>query len=106
MEAQGERLLQDLVTQEKNLVAKVEDARKQASEIVSDAQEEARRILEEARGKAEALAKQEADRGAKEADAAREDIVHSARETVGRLEAQARAGKEDAVALVMERVLP
>ena len=106
MEAQGERLLQDLVTQEKNLVAKVEDARKQASEIVSDAQEEARGILEEARGKAETLAKQEADRGAKEADSAREDIVHSARETAGRLEAQARAGKDDAVALVMERVLP
>src|SRR5690606_13821232 len=57
LEAQGERLLQDLVKQEKSLVLKVEEAKAKAKLTIEQAQAEAARVLEEARAKADATAK-------------------------------------------------
>lgn len=106
MEAQGERLLQDLVNQEKSLVGKVEAARAEAETIIEAARAEAGKTLEEARRKADELAAREAQGGAKEADAAREELVRSARDAASALEARARAHVGRAVDLVMEKVLP
>jgi len=106
LEPQGERLLQDLVSQEKDLAAKVEEARGRAEATIVEAETEARRILEQARAKVDELVAQRAESAAKEAEAARDEIVRAARETAARLEAEARAAKDDAVSLVMERVLP
>ncbi len=106
MDAQGERLLQDLVNQEKSLVAQVKDARSKAAGIIEAAEKERDKILQEARSTAEASATREAEAAAKEAEAAREAIVQVARDSAAALVVRAQAGKDRAVALVMEKVLP
>lgn len=106
MEAQGERLLQELLSKEKSLVGKVEDAKAKAKVLVEQAQEESTKILESARAKADELAKQEAEAGRQEAEAARESVVGAAKSAADTLVAQARANLDGAVTLVMEKVLP
>lgn len=106
LEAQGERLLQDLVSREKTLVAKVEETKTEAAASVEKAHADAAKLLAEAKAKAEAVAKAEADAAAKEAEAAREEVVRVARETAEALKAKAAAHRDRAVAAVMEKVLP
>ncbi len=106
MEAQGERLLQDLVNQEKALVAKVEEARGRAREIVAEAEGEAERIVDEARTRAERDAEATAREAAAEAESERDQILGRATEAATSLEQHAEARRADAVRLVMERVLP
>lgn len=106
MEAQGERLLQELLSKEKSLVGKVEEAKAKAKASVEQAQEESTKILDLARVKADDLAKQEAEAGRLEAEAARESVVRAAKSAADGLAAQARANLDGAVKLVMEKVLP
>lgn len=106
MEAQGERLLQELLSKEKSLVGKVDEAKAKAKASFEQAQEEATKILEAARAKAEELAKQEVEDGRQEAEAARESVVSAAKSAADALAAQARANLDGAVKLVMEKVLP
>jgi len=106
LEAQGERLLHELLSKEKSLVGKVEEARAKAMAAVELAQEESTKILAAARVKADDLAKQEAEAGRQEAEAARESVVSAAKSAAAALTAQARANRDGAVTLVMEKVLP
>lgn len=106
MEAQGERLLQDLVTQEKNLVRKVEEAKAGAKASIEAAVAEAAKAVEDAKARAEAAAKRELEAATKEADAAREAIVKAARESAEALNAKASANGARALAVVLEKVLP
>lgn len=106
MEAHGERLLQDLVNQEKSLVAKVEDAKAKAKAAIDQAQSEAAAVLAAAREKAEQLARSEAEAGASEAQAAHASIVSAAKEAAQALKLRADAHREAAIKSVLEKVLP
>lgn len=106
MEAQGERLLHELLSHEKSLVGKVEDAKAKAKAAFEGAQAESVKILDAAKATAEEIAKTEAEAGRQEAEAARETVVTAARSAAEALSAQARANRDDAVALVLEKVLP
>jgi vacuolar-type H+-ATPase subunit H len=106
LEAQGERLLQDLVTQEKNLVRKVEEAKAKAKAELDQATADAAKLVEEAKARAEAAAKRDIAAAAKEAEDAREAIVRSAREGAELLRVKARNNSERAVAAVLDKVQP
>ena len=106
MEAQGEKLLQDLVNQEQALIAKVESARAQAAKIVEDAHTEADTIRAQARAKGEEILQAQTAKAKAEAATARDDVLNHAQADVDKVKAQAQANLDKAVALVMERVLP
>lgn len=106
MEAHGERLLQELLSKEKSLVGKVEEAKAKAKASFEQAQEEAVTILEAARAKSDDLAKHEAEAGRQEAEATRASVVSAAKSAADALTAQARVNLDGAVKLVMEKVLP
>jgi vacuolar-type H+-ATPase subunit H len=106
LEAQGERLLQDLVKQEKNLVLKVEEAKAKAKQTLDKAQADAANALQDARAKAESEAAAMAKSAAEEAAAIREEVVSRAREAAEALDAKAGANLTSAVSSVMEKVLP
>jgi vacuolar-type H+-ATPase subunit H len=106
LEAQGERLLQDLVKQEKSLVLKVEEAKAKAKQTLDKAQADAARVLQEARAKAEAEAAELAKSAADEAAAIRDEVVSRAREAAEALDAKAGANQPSAVSNVLEKVLP
>jgi len=106
LEAQGERLLQELLSHEKSLVGKVQDARAKAKAAFESAQTESVQILEAAKAKSEEIAKVETEAGRQDAEAARETVVNAAKSAAEALSAQARANRDDAVAMVMEKVLP
>jgi V/A-type H+-transporting ATPase subunit G/H len=106
LEAQGEQLLQNLVDHEQRLVARVEEARKQAAEIVKEAEIKAVSILASAKDRADRLAKDQAERTQAEGEAARQTIVQSAQREVDRIRERTGRNRRQAVALVLERVLP
>lgn len=106
MEAQGEELLQDLITHEQRLVAKVDEARREADEILKQARAEAQRIQRDAERQAERLAKKQAETTEAEAGAIRDEVLSAAREEVAKIEASAKAHRKDAVKFVLEKVMP
>lgn len=106
LEAHGERLLQDLVNQEKSLVAKVEDAKAKGRDVVEKAQAEAAAVLTTARDKAEKLAQAEAESGRAEAEAAHATVVKAATEAAEALKLRAEANRAAAIDSVLEKVLP
>ena len=106
LEASRDPILQDLIHQEKSVVAKVEEARAEAERIVAQARSEAHASIERARGEAERFARESAERTREEAAAAREEILAAARATADDLAARAAARRDAAVALVVDRVLP
>ncbi|HEX7022480.1 MAG TPA: V-type ATPase subunit subunit G family protein [Trueperaceae bacterium] len=106
MEAQGEKLLQDLVSQEQALVAKVEDAKAEAAEIIKEAQAKAAAIAAEARTRAETLARQQAEKTRAESEVARQAILNDANAGVAAIESRAEKSIDSAVEFVLEQVLP
>ncbi len=106
MEAQGERLLQDLVTQEKVLVRKVEEAKAKAKAIVEQAVADAAKLVEEGNARAEDAAKRDLEAATKEAEAAGEEILRNARDGAGLLKDKASNNSGRAAAMVLEKVLP
>ena len=106
MEATGEKLLQDLVNQEKNVVAKVETAKEQAAKLVQEAYAEAASLKNKAMEKAESIYKEAMAKAQSEADAARAEIVKKANDEVGVIDSQAKANLAKAVQVVIGRVLP
>lgn len=106
MEAQGEQLLQNLVDHEKRLVAKVEEAKRQAADIVREAEAEAAKILASAKERADRLAREQAERTQAEGEAARLAIMQAAQRDVDAIREKAIRNRRQAVALVLERVLP
>lgn len=106
LEAHGEKLLQDLVNQEKSLVARVDDARAKAKAVIDQAQNDAAAAVAAAKEKAEQLARSEAEAGNTEAQAAQASIVSAAKEAAQALKLRADAHREAAVKSVLEKVLP
>jgi ATP synthase H subunit len=106
LEATGEKLLQDLVNQEKSVVAKVEAAKEQTAKLVQEAHAEAASLKHKAMEKAEAMFKDIMSKAQTEAEAARADIVKKVTEEVSVIESLAKANRDKAVKAVMERVLP
>ena len=106
METQGERLLQDLLAQEKSLVSKVDEANNKARSVIDKATAEAKALVDAARAKAEALAQSEAEAGRKEEESVRHSVVSAAKEAAGALEAKAAANLSGVVDTVLEKVLP
>ena len=106
LEAPRDPLLQDLIHHEKTVAGKVEEARREAERIVSQARADARDALERARREGDALAKAAAERAAEEAEAARQRIVAEAREAVVAVERMGAERRSRAVAAVLEQVLP
>jgi V/A-type H+-transporting ATPase subunit G/H len=106
LEATGEKLLQDLVNQEKSVVAKVEAAKEQAAKIVQDAYAEAAALKAKATERAEAIYKDVMSKAQGEAEAARAAIVKKASEEVSSIESMAKNNLAKAVQVVIGRVLP
>lgn len=106
MEAPRDPLLQDLIHHEKTVAGKVEEARREAERIVSQARADAREALEGARREGDEIAKAAAERATEEARAARDRIVAEAREAVVAVERMGSERREQAVAVVLEQVLP
>ncbi|MEX2500942.1 MAG: V-type ATPase subunit subunit G family protein [Trueperaceae bacterium] len=106
MDAQGDNLLKRLVEQERTLADKVEAAQTEAQAIVAEAREKAEAVAADARERAERIAREQRDAGQKEADAERSEIVAGAESAVASVRQAAEARRDDAVKLVLERVLP
>ena len=106
MEAQGERLLQNLVDEEQKLLVKVEEARTEAARIVADAERKAADIRQEALTRADRTAQERRDDTERESSAERDEILGSAERDVQGAEAGAQGAHDAAVQRVLERVLP
>src|SRR5690606_10380262 len=106
LEAPAERLLQDLLAQEKKPVSKAEEAHAKAKAVIDKANAEAAATLEAARAKAEALAQSEAEAGRKEEEAVRQSVLSAAKETAEALSAKVAANRAAAAAMVLEKILP
>ena len=106
MESQGEKLLQNLVDHEQALVAKVEGAKGEAAEIISEAEVRAKKIKADANARAETLSKEQAETTRVEGERSRKEVMDESERGVQTLRAQAEKHKDKAVKLVMERVLP
>ncbi|MDZ7705813.1 MAG: V-type ATPase subunit subunit G family protein [Trueperaceae bacterium] len=106
MEAQGEKLLQNLVDHEQSLVSKVEDAQKEAADIVRKAEAEAEEIRAQARQKADKLAKEQAEQIRDEREKIRKEVLDRSAGEVDEIRERADANKEQGVQLVLERILP
>lgn len=106
MEAKGEKLLQELVNQEQELVKKVEAAKKKAAKILEDAHAESASIMERAHEKGDATVNERVTKAKEEAKQVHEEITAAAQKQVEVTQTQAKKGMKKAVDLVMERVLP
>jgi len=106
LDTKGGSLLQELAEQERVLISKVEDAKKQASEIIEKAKLDAAKIKEDAFEKANLLALDAAEKLQAESEETRQAILNEVRSKVESIEAKATANREKAVKLVVERVLP
>lgn len=106
LEAPREQLLQDLIRHEKSVAAKVDEARSEAERILAQARSQAREAVEGAKRKAEEESKALAESAERQSQEVRERIVAEANAVVARLGSQADAKREQAVAAVLERVLP
>lgn len=106
MEAKGEKLLQDLVNQEKVVIEKVDKARAEANSILEEARARANSILSTANDKIKQLQADKAQQSEADAETERTSVLDSVRSTVDDLEAKAKANSDKAVSLIMERVLP
>lgn len=106
LEAPREQLLQDLIRHEKNVAAKVDEARAEAERIILQARSEARERIEGAKSKAEEDAKSLAESAERESQEARGRIVAEADAAITHLKAQAETHRARAVAAVLEQVLP
>ena len=106
MDTQGEKLLQDLVNQEKSLVAQVEQARSQAKETIATAQQEANEVRANAVKQAEEAARAILNEAEQEAEKIRAEVVADADRVVQQLANQSKSQMERAVNAVLEKVLP
>ncbi len=106
MEAQGEKLLQNLVDEEQSLLSKVEDAKREAARIVEAAQQKAAAILGAARSRADETAREVAAVAQRDSDGARQEVLASAGREVAETEAKAQKNHQRAVEFVVERELP
>ena len=106
LEAPRDPLLQDLIHHERTVAGKVEEARREAERIVSQARADAREALERARREGDEFVKAAAERAAEEARAARDGIVAEAHQAVGVVERLGSEHRDQAVAAVLEQVLP
>lgn len=106
MEARGEKLLQDLASQERSLSSKVDEAKKEAAQIIEKAQAEAQTLIAKAREKGQALKKEQAAKSESEAQSARQETLGGVKSDVDKLEQKAKKNIDKARNLVLERVLP
>ncbi|MEZ4607115.1 MAG: V-type ATPase subunit subunit G family protein [Deinococcales bacterium] len=106
MEAQGEKLLQDLIKHEQSLLAKVEESKSQATKLIEAAKAEAENLLKEAKSKAEALAKAQVEKTQAEGEHVRKAILDEAQKVAADVAASAKQHRDKAIKLVMERLLP
>lgn len=106
MESGGEKLLQDLVSHEQNLVAKVDSAKAEATKIVEEAGAEAQSLKERAEERGRALVDEQAAKLNTAAAEAREEILTQARADVAAIEGRAEKNLQQAVKFLLERVLP
>ncbi len=105
-EAQGERLLQELVNYEQGLVSKIEQAKVEAAEMVTGAEARAKEIQAKASQKAEQLAEAQAEKTQMEVEEVRREVLEAAEREVAALEARGRENVGSAAKFVLERVLP
>jgi vacuolar-type H+-ATPase subunit H len=106
LEAGGEKLLQDLVSYEQNLVSKVDAAKADASKILEEANADAQSLREGAEERGKALADEQVDKLSSAAAEAREEILAQARADVASIEGRAEQNSQQAVQFLLERVLP
>lgn len=106
MEAKGEQLLQELVSQEQALVKRLEASKKRAAKIIDDAHAESASIMALAKEKSEATLRQYTAQAKAEAQKIHDEILSKARQQVEAAQAQAKKGMKKAVNFVVERVLP
>jgi vacuolar-type H+-ATPase subunit H len=106
LEPSRDPILQDLIDHEKNVAAKVEEARAEAERIVAQARSDARDAAERARLGGEALVRDSADQARRDAEEARASILAAAHREVAAIEGQAATRHLAAVKFVVEQVLP
>jgi len=106
LEAKGEKLLQDLVSQEAALMSKLDDAKAEAAKLIADAEGEAQGLIAKAKKSAESKAKKALDKAQAETEKVRESVLSEANAAVTATQANAKSNLDKAVNLVMERVLP
>jgi len=106
LQAQGETLLRELVDYEKSLAAEVDGAREKAAKIIRDAEDEARTLLTQARSNAEKHTEARLKDARTASERARKEVLDEANQAVSSLRDRAKKHKDDAVKLILERVLP
>jgi vacuolar-type H+-ATPase subunit H len=106
LEAQGERLLQELISYEQALLARVEAARQEAEELLGQAEVEAQAIAAEIDQQIARLNAEQTAQARRQAEEVRLASLAKAEAEVARLEARSQGRLDEAVKLVLERVLP
>ncbi|MBS3968113.1 MAG: hypothetical protein KGZ60_12725 [Truepera sp.] len=106
MEVQGEKLLQELISHEQALLAKVEAAKQEAQELLGQAEVEAQAIASEIDRQIAQLTAEQAAQTRRQAEEVRLASLAKVEAEVARLEARSQGRLDEAVKLVLERVLP
>ena len=106
MEAKGEKLLQDLASHEQILVGQVEDARKQALDIVQRAKDEAAKLISKSKEDGSVSATARLKDAEAEAENIRQGILEAAKSEVNGLEKRAQDNIDEAIKTVLDKVIP
>lgn len=106
MEAQGEKLLQSLLDEEQQLLAKVDAAKKDAEQIIEDAKRKAAEIVQQAAARADRAAQERREQTDRDSDAARQQVLERTQQQIETQEQAASAKRDAAVMRILEQVLP
>lgn len=106
LEVQGEKLLQELISHEQALLAKLEAAKQAAQELLGQAEVEAQAIAAEIDKQIARLTAEQTAQTRRQAEEVRLASLAKVEAEVARLEARSQGRLDEAVKLVLERVLP
>ncbi len=104
MNTQSEKLLQELLDKEQDLIAELQTSKVGAEEVLQKAQSEAEAALADAKLEVEKLSTNFAEKTKTSSDELRTDILNLAEEEAAELTAKAESRLQAAVELVMERI--
>ncbi len=106
MNAQGEKLLQELLNKEQSLIVELETSKLQAEKMLKEAQLEAQNTLTGAKAEVEKLSADLAAKTKVNSDELQASILNLAEKEVAEINTKAKSRFQTAVELVMERITP
>ncbi len=105
LNAEGERLLQELLNKEQSLMAELEESKLQAEKILEEAQQKAQNARANSKEEIEKLSANLAEKTKASSDELRANILDLAEKEIKELRTKAKKRLPAAVKLVMERII-